>query len=290
MEVTLKKDIINFNKDVEIKLVPVKAGEFKGLLNKEKLRQLNKSYFRYAMRSVDNTVDRMHIKNKETFAKALGIEIEALNINHPDSYWDTAFLELRGSEVTLRLNNPVDYAKYLIALSYKDTFADGYGDVQNKPLCRYIIITDEDENDEIDNIADMQASVYMKLAEYDKQEKKLRRLLDMYFYEKDPTKRIHPNDSIEKVKKSLKNIARTKPEDLFYLISDDNFENKAFLLQAIRAGIIKTRNQAYFTKWDNSTPIAGNKRDMLKLLDPDEGKQEIITAITEELNAGKRSS
>jgi hypothetical protein len=281
------KKVINYGDKVIIKLVPVEAGDFNGLENVRKLRQITGSYSKYSMHPLNETVKDMHHKNKETLAKTLGIEVERLNPAHENSYWDLIRLEVKGSPLTLDLTNPKDYCKYLIALSYKETFADGFEDVKNRPLCSYIITTEEDELNVIDKEADMQSTVYMKLGELDSQDKKLRSLLDMYFYESGEKRLVSNNNPIEQVKKRLRTLARTNPKALYAIIVDPYFEEKMFLIKAIRAGVVKSRNQAYFTKWDASIPFANNKEEALKALNLETGKQELINSIEEALNASK---
>ena len=183
-----------------------------------------------------------------------------------NNFWDDQVVLLEKEGVTLQLDDPWDYIKYKILLTYDDVISPSITETSFKKTYRYELVTVADVREQLKKDVNYDIKAYDMLSEMKESREQLVGILRMTTNKKFSTETDH-DFLVTKVAQAIKEDAKRFVE----IIEDPDYQIKLLIEKGIDGGKIVRERGKYRTSDgielcdDGMVPTLDNAIDFLKL-------------------------
>jgi hypothetical protein len=256
----------------KVYVVPVKRGSEWLPKGHEAEFLFGKAYFEVTVpRKVSNgeLVDPLTPEERAYFESEesnLSLKVGDLSIyKEKSNYWNKFRLKLDKSVLVLDLSNPMDYIKYKVLLTNKNSIAGP--DDQIYKTHKFQIKEEGHENEAKVKSAADNMEAYKLFGKMEDSPTKMRNFLNVYQMEKPGGKSVPAKATREFLIAEVEKVVEGDKTTFLKILKDDNYEKKVLIYQALKAKALVRDGLKFKTPEDS---IIGNnlKEAMDYLYDP----------------------
>lgn len=190
-------------------------------------------------------IDPLTPEEREYFERpgVLGMKEGDLSIykKKGENFWHTFEVKLNKNGALLDLSDPAQYLQYKVLLSNSNKIAPSFETRFDRATRRFMLVDQEHEAKENVRKADLMQSVWMEFGAIKSDDNKLRHVLKQYS-QKPVARSIKHEFLVTEVTK----IIEQNPNRFIEIITDDKFDMKCFIEDAVDAGaIVKPKRNRY---------------------------------------------
>jgi hypothetical protein len=180
----------------------------------------------------------------------LGVEKNALSPNRKEkNFWKTEKItrvKITKDGMTLDLNNPYDYIKFLVLKSNKDLIAPSWDARFDKGTYKFAIVDESYEINQGSKKADVLKDCYIQFGKIDDKESKMKGVIKIYLAETKSLVKLPAKTTKEFLKSEINKIIETNPAKFLSIVTDKDFDYKADITEAIDKGYITKIGKAKY--------------------------------------------
>jgi len=215
---------------------------------------------------------------------------EDLSFNkQKDNFWDKFAVRIEKNESLMNTGKAFDLSKPWENLEYRvlkvnREVAEDYKKRETSPSYRWYFAEAEDENIYKSKEAEKTQKIWTFFGTIQASKTRMSDLISVYYAQKNKSNIVDPNASKEWMKGEIHKIIERDPGFILETIEDDNYDIKALIINAVKAGaIIKKGRNKYNIKGD------GVDYDYLSLVNYisilKRNTEDEYLSITEQVNA-----
>lgn len=202
---------------------------------------------------------------KDYLEYVMGLEYNALSIYNKkeNNFWSDAntggisSITLRKGDTFLDLSNPNDYIRYKIALANKDYIASSIEELEEHPKATYqFVILKAD--DEVKSAKQNMSNTMRCYKEFGKIEHNIDAM--RFIILTITGNEMDYKTTEEYLQTKINELIQSDPKLFLKVITDELFENKLLIRQAVQVGAVARRGDFYYNSADN-TPLCNSGED-----------------------------
>lgn len=232
------------NKKVNIKFIP-RASSLATSNNKDHVISgglLSSAIIKYGLPLQRNGTVKNILTNeeKEYLEELLGVKLSVYG-----DYWTDFTVQLRKTNDgnILDLNNPIDYIKYKILLTYNRTeIAPSWAEKDDLLSYRFAITEEGEVFKETLNRFEIKQKAFAAFAKIESNAEQLLSVLKLL-----TSRPISPNTSLDSLREKVSQYVDSEPVKFLNVVDDSNFEIKAIINTAVEKGIVTKSGNKYVT-------------------------------------------
>lgn len=182
-------------------------------------------------------------KEQKGLEQLMGVDHNYLSIHKPlNNYWDTIKINLPKEGIFLNLNNPYDFIKYKVLLTYVDYISPSILDTHTKRSYKYEIVRASDQQNKNKSTVNYAIEAYKQFGKIEDSREQLAGVLRVMSGKSASTK--DHDWLISEVGK----LVADSPKRFVEVLTDPNYKIKLFIEKAISKKAISRMRGKYSTK------------------------------------------
>lgn len=185
----------------------------------------------------------------ESDKSGLALDKGAMSIYRDEkNYWDKFTVTLDKNVLVLDLSRPMDYLKYKVLLTNKDTIAPSADQKFMKGTYKFAIVEEGYESREKVKKAESSTEAYTMFGQMTDSTLKMTNFLNVYYYDKPGKKTVAPDSTREFLVSEVANVLENDIKGFLTVLKDPDYSTKAIIYQALRAGALSREDLAFKIK------------------------------------------
>lgn len=190
-----------------------------------------------------NFLKEVPVEKVDWIESELGLEKNTLNPNRQKdkNFWrkdKASRVKITKDGLTLDLNNPYDYIKYLVLKSNSEFIAPSWEKRFDKASYKFAIVGENEEVNQGSKKAEIMKDCWMQFGKIDESESKMKSLLTIYKLDTKSPDRVPDKTTKEFLRNEIGKIIETNPKKFLDIIKDPDFLLKSDIADAIKVGFL----------------------------------------------------
>lgn len=185
-----------------------------------------------------------NVLNKEELEYFKENHFMGVNLSVYGDFWKDYFVRLGKTDLVLNLDNPEDYLKYKLLLTWDKVIAPNL-EVYKKtkrPSYQFFIVEEGEEKKALSATLNVTKAAWKHYAKIEDNREVLISVLNLL-----SNKKISDNSTIDFIRTEVENLVNTRQKDFVSIMEDADFEIKSIIALAENAGIILKKSGKYET-------------------------------------------
>lgn len=158
-----------------------------------------------------------------------------------NNFWDSIKIELLKEGIKLDLNDPIDFIKCRILLTYGNTVAPSLAELkrQNKQTYMFVIVRKGEQDDSKVESFNIRKEAYKIVDLVETSNERLKEFLYLMGI------RVAPDTSLKWIKGKLADLVEEDPGKIVEVYNTDNYAVRGLIARSVLSGVIKEVNGLY---------------------------------------------
>lgn len=188
--------------------------------------------------------ERDYFENKE--ASGLDFNPGDLGIHRKkDNYWNAFRVKLKDETRVLDLSDPMDYIRYKVLLTDKDSIAPSWEKRFSKGTYKFALVEEGQREEAEVNETENLAEAYVAFSKMKNSATKMTNFLNVYYSTRPGSKRVPSNATKEFLVAEIGKIIKSELREFLAITKDADYDNRVFVQTALRVGAVVRKGNAY---------------------------------------------